>query len=123
MNNRRLMERVVLEVGLDLGVIPGSVFTMPVFVAVLSTAITGPSIEGVGTTRGVPLPDGDRAGRRTLCAAPRDDAGAPPSIVGTDLIDARTDPYIAGTLPIEGSRLGIEGSSRWSKRASRAGEG
>ena len=31
MNNRGLMERVVLEVGLDLGVIPRSVFTMPVF--------------------------------------------------------------------------------------------
>lgn len=31
MNNHGLMERVVLEVGLDLGVIPRSVFTMPVF--------------------------------------------------------------------------------------------
>ena len=61
MNNRGLMERVVLEVGLDLGVIPRSVFTMPVFMAVLSTAITGPSLEGVGTTLGVPLPDGDTA--------------------------------------------------------------
>ena len=106
----------MLEVGLDLGVIPRSVFKMPVFIAVLSTAITGPSLEGVGTTRGVPLPDGDMAGRRTLCAASRDDAGAAPSIVGVwgiivgmDLIDARTDPYIAGTLPIEGSRLWIEG--------------
>jgi Kef-type K+ transport system membrane component KefB len=61
MNNRGLMERVVLEVGLGLGVIPRSLFTMPVFITVLRTAITGPSIEGVGTTCGVPLPDGDRA--------------------------------------------------------------
>jgi hypothetical protein len=46
MSNRGLMERVVLEVGLvDLGVVPRSVFTMPVFIAVLSRAITGPSLE------------------------------------------------------------------------------
>ncbi len=76
MNNRGLMERVVLEVGLDLGVVARSVFTMPVFTAVRH----GP----------------DRCPQGSI---------------------------IAGRLPMKGPRLGIEGSSRWSKGTSRAGEG
>jgi len=68
MNNRRLMERVVLEVGLDLGVIPRSVFTMPVFMAVLSTAITGRSLEASGQRAAFRYPtairpDGARSAR------------------------------------------------------------
>jgi hypothetical protein len=100
MNKRGLMERVMLEVGLDLGVIRRSGFTMSVFIAVLNTAITGPSLEGVGTRRGVPLPDGDtdesvsRANERVsqgndvptaddVVRARADDVSAERSVLGT----------------------------------------
>ncbi len=42
MNTRALMELVVINVGLDLGVIPPNVFTMLVLMAILSTVITAP---------------------------------------------------------------------------------
>jgi Kef-type K+ transport system membrane component KefB len=42
MNTRGLMELVVINVGLDLGVIPPNVFTMLVLMAVFSTMITAP---------------------------------------------------------------------------------
>jgi Kef-type K+ transport system membrane component KefB len=44
MNTRGLMELVVLNVGLDLGVIPPSVFTMLVIMAVVSNVITTPAL-------------------------------------------------------------------------------
>jgi len=44
MNTRGLMELVIANVGLDLGVIPPSVFTMLVFVAVVSTMMTAPAL-------------------------------------------------------------------------------
>lgn len=61
MNNRGLMERVVLEVGLDLGVIPRAVFAMRVFMGCPEHGHHRSLARGVGTTRGVPLPDGDTA--------------------------------------------------------------
>ena len=61
MNTRGLMELVVLNVGLDLGVIPRSVFTMLVLMAVLSTVITCPVLQRVGIARGLALREGDRA--------------------------------------------------------------
>jgi len=42
MNTRALMELVVINVGLDLGVIPPNVFTMLVLMAIFSTIITAP---------------------------------------------------------------------------------
>jgi Kef-type K+ transport system membrane component KefB len=42
MNTRALMELVVINVGFDLGVIPSTVFTMLVLMAILSTVITAP---------------------------------------------------------------------------------
>jgi len=42
MNTRALMELVVINVGLDLGVIPPTVFTMLVLMAVFTTIITAP---------------------------------------------------------------------------------
>lgn len=42
MNTRGLMELVVINVGLDLGVIPPNVFTMLVLMAIFSTVITAP---------------------------------------------------------------------------------
>ena len=44
MNTRALMELVVINVGLDLGVIPPDVFTMLVIMAILSTVITTPAL-------------------------------------------------------------------------------
>jgi Kef-type K+ transport system membrane component KefB len=61
MNTRGLMELVVLNVGLDLGVIPRSVFTMLVLMAVLSTVITCPVLARIGIARGLALREGDRA--------------------------------------------------------------
>jgi Kef-type K+ transport system membrane component KefB len=61
MNTRGLMELVVLNVGLDLGVIPRSVSTMLILMAVLSTVITCPVLQRVGIARGLALREGDRA--------------------------------------------------------------
>lgn len=44
MNTRALMELVVINVGYDLGVIPPSVFTMLVIMAVVSTLVTAPAL-------------------------------------------------------------------------------
>ena len=44
MNTRGLMELVVINVGLDLGVIPPTVFTMLVIMALVSTVVTTPAL-------------------------------------------------------------------------------
>jgi Kef-type K+ transport system membrane component KefB len=44
MNTRALMELIVINVGYDLGVIPASVFTMLVIMAVVSTLVTAPAL-------------------------------------------------------------------------------
>jgi Kef-type K+ transport system membrane component KefB len=44
MNTRALMELIVLNVGLDLGVITPKLFTMLVIMAVVSTIITTPAL-------------------------------------------------------------------------------
>jgi Kef-type K+ transport system membrane component KefB len=45
MNTRALMELIVINVGLDLGVISPSVFTMLVIMAIFSTVITTPALK------------------------------------------------------------------------------
>ena len=45
MNTRALMELVVINVGLDLGVIPANVFTMLVIMAIGSTVVTTPALK------------------------------------------------------------------------------
>jgi len=47
MNTRGLMELVVLNVGLDIGVITPTLFTMMVVMAVVTTAMTGPLLDSV----------------------------------------------------------------------------
>jgi Kef-type K+ transport system membrane component KefB len=54
MNTRALMELVVINVGYDLGVIPRSVFTMLVLMALLSTVVTTPALKRVLKVRSVP---------------------------------------------------------------------
>ena len=45
MNTRALMELIVLNIGLDMGVIPQKVFTMLVIMAVVTTVMTGPLLK------------------------------------------------------------------------------
>jgi Kef-type K+ transport system membrane component KefB len=54
MNTRALMELVVINVGYDLGVIPRSVFTMLVLMALLSTVVTTPALKRWLKLRSVP---------------------------------------------------------------------
>jgi Kef-type K+ transport system membrane component KefB len=67
MNTRALMELIIINVGLELGVIGGQVFTMLVLMALFSTIITSPALR-----RWLPrlqvnadLPDGAALPRRT----------------------------------------------------------
>jgi Kef-type K+ transport system membrane component KefB len=48
MNTRGLMELVVLNVGLDLGVISPTLFTMMVIMALVTTAMTAPLLDWAG---------------------------------------------------------------------------
>jgi Kef-type K+ transport system membrane component KefB len=52
MNTRGLMELVVLNVGLDLGVINPTLFTMMVIMALVTTAMTAPILDLVPPDRG-----------------------------------------------------------------------
>ncbi len=61
MNARGLMELVVLNVGLDLGVIPTTVYTMLVVMAVLSTVITCPLLRSVGIRTRLRIGEGGEA--------------------------------------------------------------
>ncbi|MBW8888256.1 MAG: cation:proton antiporter [Fibrobacteres bacterium] len=45
MNTRGLMELIVLNVGLDLGILPPRLFTLMVLVALVTTAMTGPLLD------------------------------------------------------------------------------
>jgi hypothetical protein len=45
MNTRGLMELIVLNIGYDLGVLSGEVFTMMVIMALVTTFMTGPAID------------------------------------------------------------------------------
>ncbi|MEU3776302.1 cation:proton antiporter [Streptomyces sp. NPDC032472] len=56
MNCRGVTELVVLNVGLELGVIGGEVFTMLVLMALVTTAVTGPTVRALrGRRRGAGL--------------------------------------------------------------------
>jgi Kef-type K+ transport system membrane component KefB len=50
MNTRGLMELVVLNLGLDLGVIAPTLFAMMVLMAVLTTLATAPALRLLGVT-------------------------------------------------------------------------
>jgi Kef-type K+ transport system membrane component KefB len=57
MNTRGLMELIVLNVGLDLGIISPALFTMMVIMALVTTMATGPlfaALQGAGVTEAVP---------------------------------------------------------------------
>jgi len=52
MNTRGLMELIVLNVGLDLGVLSPVLFTMFVIMAVATTLVTTPILHQLGESRG-----------------------------------------------------------------------
>jgi Kef-type K+ transport system membrane component KefB len=54
MNTRGLMELVVLNVGLDIGVISPRLFTMMVVMALVTTAMTAPLLGALGRGEGTP---------------------------------------------------------------------
>jgi Kef-type K+ transport system membrane component KefB len=54
MNSRGLMELVVLNLGLDLGLISPALFTMMVLMAVFTTLITAPLLSALKLARGEP---------------------------------------------------------------------
>jgi Kef-type K+ transport system membrane component KefB len=56
MNTRGLMELIVLNIGLDLGVIPPTLFAMLVLMALVTTLATGPALRLL-TPRGVSHPE------------------------------------------------------------------
>jgi Kef-type K+ transport system membrane component KefB len=58
MNTRGLMELVVLNVGLDIGVITPTLFTMMVVMAIVTTAMSGPLLDLLGTSRAEESPAG-----------------------------------------------------------------
>jgi Kef-type K+ transport system membrane component KefB len=64
MNTRGLMELIVLDVGLDLGVISPKLFAMMVLMAVATTMATAPSLDVAAALARSPAPDGraDRDG-------------------------------------------------------------
>jgi Kef-type K+ transport system membrane component KefB len=49
MNTRGLVELVVLNIGYDLGILPGRIFTMMVLMALVTTFMTGPLLSLVKT--------------------------------------------------------------------------
>jgi Kef-type K+ transport system membrane component KefB len=60
MNTRGLMELIVLNVGLDLGIISSSLFAMMVVMALVTTCAAGPLLTLIGEERTAPLPPGVR---------------------------------------------------------------
>ena len=61
MNTRALMELIVLNIGLDLGFLPGNVFTMMVIMAVVTTIMTGPLLQALLPRIGHAVPVGVEA--------------------------------------------------------------
>ncbi|MCY1544321.1 hypothetical protein D9M68_801960 [compost metagenome] len=50
MNTRGLMELVVLNIGYDLGVLSSEIFAMMVFMALITTFMTGPLLSLINKT-------------------------------------------------------------------------
>jgi Kef-type K+ transport system membrane component KefB len=65
MNTRGLMELVVLNVGLDLGIISKQLFTMMVLMAILTTLAAGPLLDLLGRTEGLEDLEGREAPAHT----------------------------------------------------------
>lgn len=69
MNSRGLVELVVLNVGLDLGIIPPTLFAMLVLMALVTTFMTTPVLTLIGR-HDVPAIDGERPQERAMSPEP-----------------------------------------------------
>lgn len=67
MNTRGLMELVVLNIGLDLGVISPALFAMMVVMALVTTMATGPILSALGVPSGMLVAPPRRAVRAQAC--------------------------------------------------------
>jgi len=65
MNTRGLMELVILNIGLDIGVISPALFAMMVLMALITTFMTSPILEWVYLRRALPQPLGTTVGEMT----------------------------------------------------------
>jgi Kef-type K+ transport system membrane component KefB len=63
MNTRGLMELVILNVGLDIGVLSPKLFSMMVLMALVTTFMTAPLLEWAYPTRLIAAELADRDGR------------------------------------------------------------
>lgn len=98
MNTRGLMQLVVLNIGLDLGVISPELFAMMVVMAVATTVLTSPVLEWV-------YPRAEILRDQALQASVRIDARKP------SLLLCISDPTIGGSMVTLGERL-LHGSGR-----------
>jgi Kef-type K+ transport system membrane component KefB len=81
MNTRGLMELVLLNIGLDIGVISQTVFTMLVVMALVTTFMTAPMLEWVYFRRLLPgAHPGIEVGATSLASEPVSGAAAPPQV-------------------------------------------
>jgi Kef-type K+ transport system membrane component KefB len=78
MNTRGLMELVVLNIGLDLGVITPSLFTMMVIMALATTLMTTPLVRWLGAVEPEPAPALRDPGELTVVACVAYAASGPP---------------------------------------------
>jgi Kef-type K+ transport system membrane component KefB len=85
MNTRGLVELIVLNIGLDLGILSPTLFSMFVLMAVVTTAMTNPVVAWV--TRGMPSPVSHGGERRLLRSSGRAGAFATSDVPG-DTVDA-----------------------------------
>lgn len=94
MNTRGLMELIVLNIGLDLGVISPRLFTMMVIMALVTTWITGPLLTWIlPNPRPIPVGEVDAA---PVLACVSDPGSAPALItLGAALVRPGRDPLLA----------------------------
>ncbi|MFN7146530.1 MAG: cation:proton antiporter, partial [Myxococcota bacterium] len=97
MNTRGLMELIVLNVGLDLGVLSPRLFTMMVIMALVTTWMTSPLLE--------------RIYPRKLMALDLEPTPEPPTVAPTPALLCVSDPAIAPALVAVGQRLVAPGEA------------
>ncbi|MCC6847187.1 MAG: cation:proton antiporter [Deltaproteobacteria bacterium] len=95
MNTRGLMELIVLNIGLDLGVISPALFTMMVLMALATTIMTSPLLERIYPTAAAEAADGDAVryepGGFTVLACVAYDRSGPGMVTVAGALLGRTD--------------------------------
>lgn len=96
MNTRGLTELVILNVGLQLGVLDGNLFTMMVIMALVTTAMTGPLLKLVYS---------DRQQQRDIAAAERASLGVVDSYRVLTLVDEVTGDAAPDAVRVDALRI------------------